>query len=236
MGGKNAFVPKTHAMKTTAQQLDNANPLVKTTASMSTVSLRKRAENERSNDFDNTNNAKKKRDPIDAYEIFSHIKDVNDPEHPYSLEQLAVVSPENIVVDDEKSRVTVYFTPTVEHCSMATLIGLSIRVQLLRVLPKRFKVDVRHEFIDGVVVRARFIRLEKSPFHTNGTTPLFSSFTQSFEHHHPRSSATTTLTQTAFSLQQNRRLSTHSNAARETDKSLRRLARVRNASEQTAQG
>ena len=62
---------------TTAQQLDNANPLVKTTASMSTVSLRKRAENERSND-DNTN-AKKKRDPIDAYEIFSHIKDVNDP-------------------------------------------------------------------------------------------------------------------------------------------------------------
>ena len=188
MGGKNAFVPKTHAMKTTAQQLDNANPLVKTTASMSTVSLRKRAENERSND-DNTN-AKKKRDPIDAYEIFSHIKDVNDPEHPYSLEQLAVVSPENIVVDDEKSRVTVYFTPTVEHCSMATLIGLSIRVQLLRVLPKRFKVDVRHEFIDGVVVRARFIRLEKSPFHTNGTTPLFSSFTQSFAHHHPRSSAT----------------------------------------------
>ena len=141
-------------MKTTAQQLDNANPLVKTTASMSTVSLRKRAENERSNDFDNTNNAKKKRDPIDAYEIFSHIKDVNDPEHPYSLEQLAVVSPENIVVDDEKSRVNVYFTPTVEHCSMATLIGLSIRVQLLRVLPKRFKVDVRHEFIDGVVVEA----------------------------------------------------------------------------------
>ena len=233
MGGKNAFQRHT-MMKTTTAQLDNANPLVKTTASMSTVSLRKRAENERSND-DNTN-AKKKRDPIDAYEIFSHIKDVNDPEHPYSLEQLAVVSPENIVVDDEKSRVTVYFTPTVEHCSMATLIGLSIRVQLLRVLPKRFKVDVRHEFIDGVVVRARFIRLEKSPFHTNGTTPLFSSFTQSFAHHHPRSSATTTLTQTAFSLQQNRRLSTHSNAARETDKSLRRLARVRNASEQTAQG
>ena len=207
-------------------QLDNANPLVKTTKSIPTISLRKRAENERSND-DNTN-AKKKRDPIDAYEIFSHIKDVNDPEHPYSLEQLAVVSPENIVVDDEKSRVTVYFTPTVEHCSMATLIGLSIRVQLLRVLPKRFKVDVRHEFIIDGVVRARFIRLEKS-------TPLFSSFTQSFAHHHPRSSATTTLTQTAFSLQQNRRLSTNSNA-RETDKSLRRLARVRNASEQTAQG
>lgn len=33
----------------------------------------------------------------------------------------------------------VTFTPTVEHCSMATLIGLCIRVKLLRVLPTRFK-------------------------------------------------------------------------------------------------
>lgn len=37
---------------------------------------------------------------------------------------------------------SVTFTPTVEHCSMATLIGLCIRVKLLRVLPPRFKVDV----------------------------------------------------------------------------------------------
>lgn len=37
---------------------------------------------------------------------------------------------------------SVRFTPTVEHCSMATLIGLCIRVQLLRRLPPRFKVDV----------------------------------------------------------------------------------------------
>lgn len=28
------------------------------------------------------------------------------------------------------------------HCSMATLIGLCVRVQLLRALPPRFKVDV----------------------------------------------------------------------------------------------
>lgn len=34
----------------------------------------------------------------------------------------------------------VQFTPTVEHCSMATLIGLCIRVKLLRALPPRFKV------------------------------------------------------------------------------------------------
>ena len=34
------------------------------------------------------------------------------------------------------------FTPTVEHCSMATLIGLCIRVKLLRTLPSRFKLDI----------------------------------------------------------------------------------------------
>ena len=127
---------------------DNANPLVKSTSknnASSSISLRKRAERERA--ASGSSSSSSKRDPIDAREIFAHIKDINDPEHPYSLEQLAVVSPENVVVDDEKSRATVYFTPTVEHCSMATLIGLSIRVQLLRVLPRRFKVDVRFVLI-----------------------------------------------------------------------------------------
>ncbi len=37
----------------------------------------------------------------------------------------------------------VQFTPTVAHCSMATLIGLSIRVKLMRTLPARFKVDIK---------------------------------------------------------------------------------------------
>ena len=27
-------------------------------------------------------------DPVDAIEVFYHIKDINDPEHPYSLEQV----------------------------------------------------------------------------------------------------------------------------------------------------
>lgn len=34
------------------------------------------------------------------------------------------------------------FSPTIPHCSMATLIGLSIRVKLLQSLPSRFKVKV----------------------------------------------------------------------------------------------
>lgn len=82
------------------------------------------------------------RDAIDAQEIFDHVRDINDPEHPYSLERLNVVREDDIVVDDPGCRVKVSFTPTVPHCSMATLIGLSIRVKLARTLPKRFKVDV----------------------------------------------------------------------------------------------
>jgi len=53
------------------------------------------------------------------------------------------VKADAIWVDDARGRIKVEFTPTVPHCSMATLIGLSIRVKLLRTLPRRFKVDVR---------------------------------------------------------------------------------------------
>nr|XP_021404440.1 cytosolic iron-sulfur assembly component 2B [Lonchura striata domestica] len=45
-------------------------------------------------------------------------------------------------VNDAESTVSVEFTPTIPHCSMATLIGLSIKVKLLRSLPDRFKLDV----------------------------------------------------------------------------------------------
>jgi metal-sulfur cluster biosynthetic enzyme len=49
---------------------------------------------------------------------------------------------ENIWVDTDAELVKVNFTPTIPHCSMATLIGLSIRVKLLRSLPPRYKVSV----------------------------------------------------------------------------------------------
>lgn len=58
-----------------------------------------------------------------------------------SLEQLAVVSAPQITV--APGRVVIEFTPTVPHCGMSTLIGLTIRVRLLRALPTRFKVDIR---------------------------------------------------------------------------------------------
>ncbi|KAG6958020.1 hypothetical protein JG688_00010723 [Phytophthora aleatoria] len=81
-------------------------------------------------------------DPFEADEVFEILRHINDPEHPLTLEQLKVMSLENIHVDDANSRVKIYFTPTIPHCSMATLIGLCLRVKLLRSLPPRFKVDI----------------------------------------------------------------------------------------------
>uniref|UniRef100_A0A671LM64 Cytosolic iron-sulfur assembly component 2B n=1 Tax=Sinocyclocheilus anshuiensis TaxID=1608454 RepID=A0A671LM64_9TELE len=68
------------------------------------------------------------------------IRSISDPEHPLSLEELNVVEQMRVNVNDEESTVSVEFTPTIPHCSMATLIGLSIKVKLLRSLPDRFKV------------------------------------------------------------------------------------------------
>ncbi|XP_051129677.1 protein AE7-like [Andrographis paniculata] len=95
------------------------------------------------------------REEIDQLEIFDilqcilcvsivhHIRDIKDPEHPYSLEELKVITEDSIEVEDGRSSVRVTFTPTVEHCSMATVIGLCLRVKLMRSLPPRFKVDIR---------------------------------------------------------------------------------------------
>jgi metal-sulfur cluster biosynthetic enzyme len=96
-------------------------------------------------------------DYLDADEIFDIVRNIQDPEHPLTLEQLGVVSREQIQVRDHLdlpldhrdacpfSTVTLRFTPTVPHCSMATLIGLAIRVKLHRSLPSRFKVNVSIE-------------------------------------------------------------------------------------------
>jgi len=83
------------------------------------------------------------RQPFDPAEIFQHIRHINDPEHPLTLEQLNVAQLGLIQVDDRNNTIRIQFTPTIPHCSMATLIGLCIRVKLIRSLPMRFKVDVQ---------------------------------------------------------------------------------------------
>ena len=79
------------------------------------------------------------------------IRGINDPEHPLTLEELNVIRLQHVDVSDSDSYVVVHFTPTIPHCSMATLIGLSIKVSLLRALPDRFKVNV------GVICQCVFI-------------------------------------------------------------------------------
>ncbi|XP_063695190.1 cytosolic iron-sulfur assembly component 2B-like [Bolinopsis microptera] len=82
-------------------------------------------------------------DEVDAREIFDLIRTVKDPEHPHSLEELNVVQEHLITCNDTENYIDIKFTPTIPHCSMATLIGLSLRVKLLHSVSNRFKVDVR---------------------------------------------------------------------------------------------
>ncbi len=44
---------------------------------------------------------------------------------------------------DALVRVAVDVTPTINHCSLATVIGLAVRVRLERTLPPNYRVDVR---------------------------------------------------------------------------------------------
>lgn len=81
-------------------------------------------------------------EPIDEHEIFDLVRSISDPEHTsLTLEQLHVVNAEDISIAG--NNLLLEFTPTVPHCGMSTLIGLSIRVRLLRSLPQRFKVDIK---------------------------------------------------------------------------------------------
>lgn len=107
---------------------ENANPRV-----FRAVSERQRS----ANDFDESTV-----DEIDEREVFDTLRRVSDPEHPLSLEELNVVSLEHIRVHRQSKQVEVEFTPTIPHCSLATLIGLCLRVQLGRCLPLGWKSHV----------------------------------------------------------------------------------------------
>ncbi|XBH72913.1 hypothetical protein VPH35_100116 [Triticum aestivum] len=77
---------------------------------------------------------------LDALDVFDTVRDIKDPEHPYSLEQLSVLSQESVSVDDKLGHIQITFTPTVQHCTMATVIGLCLRLKLMQNFPPHFKV------------------------------------------------------------------------------------------------
>ena len=74
---------------------DNLNPLIH---EKTTPRFRVKTAEELDNDV---------RDPFDRREIFDLIRDINDPEHPLTLEDLHVVSEEDIIVNDENNSVSV---------------------------------------------------------------------------------------------------------------------------------
>ena len=119
-----------------------------------------------------------------SIDLVDLIRDIKDPEHPHTLEELNVVKEGDITIrhppppfpfpnpgpshnisqssgtshrqpdiatstaastdfgDDQEVWIRVQFTPTVPHCSLATLIGLCLRVKLERTLQRNFKLDI----------------------------------------------------------------------------------------------
>ncbi|KAJ2917210.1 hypothetical protein MD484_g3216, partial [Candolleomyces efflorescens] len=127
-----------------SSELFNANPTVFSSAKSHSSRITEYSAQSlwlRDQDDDSdTENEDTELEEIDQDEIFDLIRTIYDPEHPNTLEELRVVSAPQIIVG--RNHVKVEFTPTVPHCGMSTLIGLSIRVRLLRSLPSRYKVDI----------------------------------------------------------------------------------------------
>ena len=108
------------------------------------TSLPDLTESETDNESESENEVE---DPIDSQEIYDLIAHISDPEHPLTLGQLSVVNLADIEVhyNGDKTKmaeVIVRITPTITHCSLATLIGLGIRVRLERSLSPRFRITI----------------------------------------------------------------------------------------------
>ncbi|XP_054858671.1 cytosolic iron-sulfur assembly component 2A [Eublepharis macularius] len=80
-----------------------------------------------------------------ALEVYDIIRTIRDPEKPNTLEELDVVTESCVEVHEiheEEFLVIIRFTPTVPHCSLATLIGLCLRIKLQRCLPFKHKLEI----------------------------------------------------------------------------------------------
>lgn len=74
------------------------------------------------------------------------MRTIRDPEKPSTLEDLKVVYEEGIFVKeptaDKVPVLRVEYNPTVPHCSLATLIGLCIRIKIQRSIHHPVKLDI----------------------------------------------------------------------------------------------
>ncbi|CAA3011779.1 Hypothetical predicted protein [Olea europaea subsp. europaea] len=64
-------------------------------------------------------------------------------EDSHTDDALSVLSEESITVDEKLGRILITFTPTIQHCSMVTVIGLCLREKLKDHFPPHFKVDIK---------------------------------------------------------------------------------------------
>lgn len=78
--------------------------------------------------------------------VYDLLRTIKDPEKPQTLEQLDVVYEDCVEISQQTPKgvsvIRIEFNPTVPHCSLATLIGLCIRVKLERQLVALFKLDI----------------------------------------------------------------------------------------------
>ncbi|KAK3731714.1 hypothetical protein RRG08_035384 [Elysia crispata] len=77
--------------------------------------------------------------------IYDLISEIRDPEKAASLEDLNVVSEEGVKVKrlmTGQVLASIEFVPTVPHCTLASIIGLSIRSKLDHCLPQKPKIDI----------------------------------------------------------------------------------------------
>ena len=81
-------------------------------------------------------------DPIDELEIFDLVRNITDPEHPLTLEQLNVLTLDDVSIDLNDRLISVGYTPTVPNCSSGALIGLMILAKLKRTVSHYYKVRV----------------------------------------------------------------------------------------------
>ncbi|KAG7324125.1 hypothetical protein KOW79_012141 [Hemibagrus wyckioides] len=80
-----------------------------------------------------------------ALEVYDVIRTIRDPEKPNTLEELDVVTEKCVEVQDlgdDEYLIIIKFSPTVPHCSLATLIGLCLQVKLQRCLPFKHKLEI----------------------------------------------------------------------------------------------
>ncbi|KAM9755093.1 cytosolic iron-sulfur assembly component 2A isoform 1-T1 [Menidia menidia] len=80
-----------------------------------------------------------------ALEVYDVIRSIRDPEKPNTLEELEVVTEKCVEVQElgeDDYLIIIKFSPTVPHCSLATLIGLCLQVKLQRNLPFKHKLEI----------------------------------------------------------------------------------------------